>query len=583
MERALNAVRNREMGWLRASKTFNVPTATLRRRALNKNRIATNTKKYLGSLESVLNEEAEAAIVKHILDLESRFFGLTTTDVRKLAYEVAEKMKIKHPFNKEKKMAGKGWLRGFRQRNPELALRLPEATSLARAEAFNRPQVDNFFSKLEHVIEEHRINNTMIFNMDESALTTVQVPPKVFALKGKRQVGAITSAERGVHTTVVACMSSGGTYVPPTIIYPRKRFNPVLYDGAPVGTLKLHNESGYMTGDLFVMWMQHFIDHVRPNSETKALLILDGHSSHKSYEALELAKKNSVVLLCLPPHCTHHLQPLDVAFFGPLHKYYNQAVTQWLRENPGRTVSIYQVSKLFDQAYQKTATMDIALSGFRATGILPLNRNIFPEHMFLPSLTTDVPENAPPIPEVDNDAEEPGSSEMQTHGISETTSEAAIISAETSKAQPNDQVPRTSPREDNIEDILKELSPPPKCNVRKTVKRKTGGYQDVLTESPYLRSILDKENEKKQLQQRKSKRNVVKRKLVEDESSGEEDPYKASDGDDDCACLYCNDVFSRSKSREGWLQCQLCQKWSHSECAGLPKRAKMFVCELCKD
>lgn len=141
--------------------------------------------------------------------------------MRQLAYGIAEKMKIKHPFNKETKMAGKGWLHGFRKRNPQLSLRLPEATSLARAESFNKPQVNKFFTKLEQVIDEHKIDNTMIFNMDESALTTAQVPPKIFAQKGKKQVGVLTSAERGVHITVTICMGSGGINVPPAIIFPR--------------------------------------------------------------------------------------------------------------------------------------------------------------------------------------------------------------------------------------------------------------------------------------------------------------------------------------------------------------------------
>lgn len=148
-----------------------------------------------------------------------------------------------------------------------------------------------------------------------------------------------------------------------------------------------------MTAELFVKWIQHFIEHVRPTANKKALLILDGHSSHKSYQALELAKSRSIVLMCLPANCTHHQQPLDVGFFGPLHKYYNQTVTHWLKEHPGRTtVTIYQVSELFNDAYERTATLEIASSAFRATGILPFNANIFPDHLFLPSLTTDVPE-----------------------------------------------------------------------------------------------------------------------------------------------------------------------------------------------
>ena len=88
--------------------------------------------------------------------------------------------------------------------------------------------------------------------MDESAITTVQTTPRIFALKGKKQVGSITSGERGVNSSVVVCMSSAGIYIPPAIIFPRKKYNPTLYDGAPAGTLPLYNESGYMTGELFM-------------------------------------------------------------------------------------------------------------------------------------------------------------------------------------------------------------------------------------------------------------------------------------------------------------------------------------------
>lgn len=576
MVRAIEAIRKKEMGWALASKTFNIPATTLRRRVGNKNKIAVNTRKHLGRHENALNDEAEKAIISNILELESRFFGLTSRDVCTLAFKVAEAMKLNHPFNKAKQRAGLDWLRGFRRRNPQISLRRPEATSLARAEAFNKTQVERYFTDLERVVEQNAIHNIMIFNMDESAITTVQVPSKVFAKKGKKQVGALTSAERGVHTTVAICMSSGGTYIPPTIIFPRKKYNPVLYDAAPVGTLRLYNESGYMTGELFYKWMQHFINFVRPTPERKALLILDGHISHKSLEALQLAKERHVVLFCLPAHCTHRLQPLDVAFFGPLHKYYNQAVTEWLKANPGRPVTIYQVAQLFSQAYEKTATPAIAFSGFRATGIVPFNKNIFPEHMFLPSATTDVPM------------------------LSESSDQNVPIN---DNASQNNSVPSTSrvcrdlaiQENNNKEDItdvkllVNKLSPKPQCIERKTAKRKSkkAAYQNVLTESPYLRELREKATSKKLMEERKSKRNLVKRKLVKEDDNDSADDMDANiesqSDEDDCACLYCNDLYSRSKSYEGWLKCQLCGMWCHSECAGVPKRAKQFICELCTD
>ncbi|CAH2088972.1 unnamed protein product [Euphydryas editha] len=57
------------------------------------------------------------------------------------------------------------------------------------------------------------------------------------------------------------------------------------------------HKSGYMVGDLFVKWMKHFISSTSCNLESKVILILDGNSSHKKLEALELAKVNGVLLL----------------------------------------------------------------------------------------------------------------------------------------------------------------------------------------------------------------------------------------------------------------------------------------------
>lgn len=45
MEKAIQAVKNNEMGWLLASKVFNIPQSTLRRHALKQNKVLAPTKK----------------------------------------------------------------------------------------------------------------------------------------------------------------------------------------------------------------------------------------------------------------------------------------------------------------------------------------------------------------------------------------------------------------------------------------------------------------------------------------------------------------------------------------------------------
>ena len=145
-------------------------------------------------------------------------------DLRKMAYQLAERPQkdgapvgrttserwrtswqndLHHTFKKEKCMAGKSWYYDFLKRHPELSLRHPEATSLARAQGFNRESFSRFFHLLESEFAKYEFDGMSIYNMDESGLTTVKNLMKVVSKKGKRQVGSITSAERGFNSTVV--------------------------------------------------------------------------------------------------------------------------------------------------------------------------------------------------------------------------------------------------------------------------------------------------------------------------------------------------------------------------------------------
>ena len=45
----------------------------------------------------------EKELVKYLLSLESMMFGLTTNDVRNLAFQLAEKNNLPNSFNKAKK------------------------------------------------------------------------------------------------------------------------------------------------------------------------------------------------------------------------------------------------------------------------------------------------------------------------------------------------------------------------------------------------------------------------------------------------------------------------------------------------
>ncbi|KAK2574840.1 hypothetical protein KPH14_012945, partial [Odynerus spinipes] len=166
-----------------------------------------NYRKKLGRFTVVFNEEQEKQLCNYLKELDNLFFGLTRKDFLQLAYNFAVKNKINHPFKNG--MAGQDWFHGFKQRNPEIVLRSPEPTSVARARGFNRPQVELFYSILWEEITKHNFSATTIFNMDETGIrTTTTKPPRILTIKGKRQVGAISSVERGQLTTLICCCNA---------------------------------------------------------------------------------------------------------------------------------------------------------------------------------------------------------------------------------------------------------------------------------------------------------------------------------------------------------------------------------------
>ena len=113
--------------------------------------------------------------------------------------------------------------------------------------------------------------------------------------------------------------------------------------GAVGGTLF---DKGWINKEIFLVWVQHFVDSIPPVSyrgnrinKVVVLLILDGHSSHVTIEAIELARSNDVHMLCLPSHTTHILQPLDVGVFKPFKAAFSKASHQFIMQNPRRVIT----------------------------------------------------------------------------------------------------------------------------------------------------------------------------------------------------------------------------------------------------
>ena len=166
-------------------------------------------------------------------------------------------------------------------------------------------------------------------------------------------------------------------------IYPRKRIKDGLKLGAVPGTMFRCTSNGWINQNIFLEWFSFFISSIplaRP-----VLLILDGHSSHMTVEVIEMAQNNGIHMLCLPSHCTHILQPLDVGVFKSLKVHYSRACKDYLSTHPGQVITTDVLASLIAKAWQNAITPVNIMSGFRKCGIYPLNRGQISDRQLQPS------------------------------------------------------------------------------------------------------------------------------------------------------------------------------------------------------
>uniref|UniRef100_A0ABD2XC51 HTH CENPB-type domain-containing protein n=1 Tax=Trichogramma kaykai TaxID=54128 RepID=A0ABD2XC51_9HYME len=120
--------------------------------------------------QRVFNEEQELALPEYIVDMEKRLSGLTSKELRELAFDFAEQLGVPHPFDRKTGLAGEQWLSNFMERH-ELSNRKSEPTSVARGSGFNKVAVDKFFDVYDHYKTKYNFSASQIYNVDETGFT----------------------------------------------------------------------------------------------------------------------------------------------------------------------------------------------------------------------------------------------------------------------------------------------------------------------------------------------------------------------------------------------------------------------------
>ena len=234
MEAAVKQVLFEGMPMREASRLYNVPLETLRRRVNGK--VSLNCKP---GPKTVLIEE-ETKLAEYLIEMSEMGYGITQEGVMGLAYAIAGKSKRPHPL--QNRSAGRSWFEGFMcRRNLTIRTRTP-LSYYCRAISANKKTITDFFGKL---------------------VTIVFKPNKVIAELSRRHVYEVSAAERGKTHTILSCVSASGFVLPPMMIYPRKLSVPdKVKEGAVPSTLFGSSPSGWINTELFVEWFKFFLANI---------------------------------------------------------------------------------------------------------------------------------------------------------------------------------------------------------------------------------------------------------------------------------------------------------------------------------
>lgn len=371
IQKAIRAIRvGEELNVPAASEVFEVNRRTLYRRLGG----TTLSRVEAHEVHQRLTPAEENAIVKWCFSQDDIGFPPRLDMVKDMALHLEKKR-----IGVQPPPLGKNWVSRFLKRHPPLALKL--STQLERQRAYaNDPDIlRGYFVKLGGLIRQYGLRPVQIFNMDEKGfMMGLAAKAKVLCRRGRRNPRVTHDGKREL-VTVIETVGADGSVLSPFVINKGAGHYMGWYKNLTEKEKSYrfsYSPKGWTDDLLALEWLQEVF---LPETQLKCgdlprLLIFDGHGSHITFEFVSKCFSHNILLLCLPAHSTHLLQPLDVGLFSPYQHFYGLAVDNYMRSGQNIAGIKKSIFILFlTEARQATFTTHNIRQSFSSTGIYPLN------------------------------------------------------------------------------------------------------------------------------------------------------------------------------------------------------------------
>ena len=124
-----------------------------------------------------------------------------------------------------------------------------------------------------------------------------------------------------------------------------------------------------MTNSILENWFKNM--KIVSGMKRPAIMLFDGHDTHLTYNTVQSALENSVIIICIPPSTSHALQLLDVSFFFSIKVKRKKIVLCFNHETRMEAVKKELFSTLI-KTLRDSRTTSHLVNGFKRPELWPL-------------------------------------------------------------------------------------------------------------------------------------------------------------------------------------------------------------------
>ena len=336
-----------------------------------------------------LTSTEEEVIVQHVLKLDERGYSPRLTDVEDMANSLLTE--------RHQPPVGKNWASTFVKRRPELTVKFNRKYDYKRALCEDPEVIQGWFRLVENTKAKYGILDEDTYNFDESGFMMGVISTGA-VVTGSERRGRPKTVQQGDRewTSIIQGINASGWSIPPFVIFQGKHHLSAWYKepSLPHDWVITVSENGWTNNELGIKWLKHFDKHTKERTVgSHRLLILDGHESHNSVDFHQYCEEHKIITLCMPPHSSHLLQPLDVGCFAPMKKAYGRQAELLMRSKITRITKL-EFLPCFKGAFDASITRSNIQGGFRGAGLVPFDPEAVISKLAVRLCT-------PPLPTVD--------------------------------------------------------------------------------------------------------------------------------------------------------------------------------------